>query len=658
MPIQIFAISAEKPALIPTPQAVKWSNRSSLVKTIKIVSKVENPSKDYRFTMQRLLKLFADNKLRKGNDYRVVVKLGKVDAPYQKDEAYMLKTTAREAIITANSETGIFYGIATLRQLMTRSKGKTRIAHCEITDYPAFKIRGYMHDVGRNFISLDMLKKQVDLMSHYKYNIFHWHLSDHHGWRLESKIYPNLQADSSFQRFTGKFYTQKEFVEFVKYCRQRKITVIPELDSPGHSCAFRAGVGVKNMKDPKAKEAICQLIDELCSLVPAEHMPYIHLGTDEVRHRDEFVNSDYLPALFAAVKKNKREIIGWWKGMSVKGDTSQIQQTWAQFSPRSNLRHIDSRSNYVNHLYHLNFLSRILFQQPCRQPHGDEMNLGGILCYWPDTYAPDEKQSMINSPVWQSMVAYPEAVWTGVKKDINKYWAMIPPKNSDEGKMYAEMENRLIEHRNRFLRDIPFYFVKNSHIPWKLLGPIETKDLTNIGTKPIQKTYKENGKEFNWGDDVYGGTIELRQPFGFGGHYRSAPSNKDKAYAFTKIYSPKKQNVDFWISFNTVSTSDDRAGRAVKGQWNRNKHCNIWVNGKAIPAPNWKSDGKSSKENPIVDEPFTARPPTTISLNKGWNQVMICVGKSYKWHFTFCPVKVNGTNVQEVKGLKFSTEIK
>lgn len=655
LPISAMAFDAAKPGLIPTPQEVKWKDSTVKISKVDLKFNVKNKTDELAFLQQRLAEIMKENRLRPGRGYRIVLEQTEVEAPYQKDEAYTLSTGTREAVIKANTVRGLFYGVATLRQLISRQGKHTQIALAEINDFPAFKIRGYMHDVGRNFLTLDLLKKQVDIMSEYKYNVFHWHLTEYHGWRLESKIYPGLQEDHAFQRFTGKYYTQQEFVEFVNYCRLRQITVIPEFDSPGHSDAFRAGIGVKNMKDPRAKEAMIKLIDELCALVPKELMPYIHLGTDEVRGAAEQVNADYVPALYAAVRKNGRQPIGWWHG--IKGDESQIQQTWAQYKPMKGRRHIDSRSNYVNHLDHLNFLTRILFQQPCDAPHGDAQNLGGILAYWPDTYAPDQDVNMLNAPVWTSIVAYPEAVWTGVKEPSRKHWAVNPDIHSPEGKRLIDFENRMVEHRERFHHDFPFMYVKNAQQPWRILGPINEADLMDLPKTPVKPSYQVGSETFNWDKQVYGGMVELRHPFGFGGHFASVKPAGKKVYAFTRIYSPKDQTVGFWINFNTVSASDDRAGRLVQGQWNRNKHCKVWVNGAEMQPPQWKSSGKTGKEVPIVDEVYTNRAPYPIQLKKGWNDVLISAASAYKWHFVFTPVQIHGQTAREVPGLKFSAEL-
>ncbi len=646
------------PALLPMPQKLVWNGAAM---PFEKVSATFSPAADNDAVRSQLIlefdRLTESRKLTRATTggYPIEFAIGDVSAPYQADEAYSLRVTDQATRIVANTTTGLYHGLQTLKQLIVRDGEVTRIAPCAIDDYPAFKIRGFMNDVGRNFQSLPQLRGQIDVMAFYKLNVFHWHLSDHYGWRLESKIYPGLQDDAAFGRGVGKFYTQKEFQDFLRYCAARGITVIPEFDSPGHSLAFRNGVGVKNMKDPTAKEAIGELIDELCGLAPKELMPYIHIGTDEVHQADELVNGDYLPALHDAVHRNGREVIGWWKGMHLKGDTRQIQQTWAQSDPLRGLRQIDSRSNYVNHLEALDAPLRMFFQQPCRVPHGDDINLGGILCYWPDIRIDDERAALRISPVLLAIAAYSEAAWKGIAKDRPEYWAKVPPAGTPEFEAYADFENRLAEHRDRFHSQRPFHFVKTTQLEWRLLGPIRDSELPDFRNLGIKEEYKLDGRVYHWTKPIRGAAIHIKHFFGFPSHLRG-DKDDDTAYAFTRIHSEKDQEIDAWINFNTTSTSDNRAGVAAAGNWNANPACDLWLNGKRIAPPEWKSPAKSGAEIPFTDQLYTNRAPTRIALRKGWNTVLIKSAPSWKWCFTFSPIQWDGTVAREVTGLRYSAE--
>ncbi len=190
------------PALIPMPQSVIWTGDDFLVD---------------------------------GNESKVMKRLREdlPGVPFHQREGYLLEVTRDSVVLQATTATGLFRGEQTLMQLTISRNGKTTIAGCRITDWPAFAVRGFMQDVGRNYMSLPLLKEQIDVLAAYKFNLFHFHVTDNPGWRLESKRYPQLKDPASMSRWPGKYYTQAEFVDLVKYCRERHITLVPEFDVPG-----------------------------------------------------------------------------------------------------------------------------------------------------------------------------------------------------------------------------------------------------------------------------------------------------------------------------------------------------------------------------------------------------------------------------------------
>lgn len=654
-------VDPAKPALMPMPQEIAWGGKAVPLARVA----VELPPETTDVPRSRQLRAELENLLRRNGvqadpaaALRLAFRLGKVDAPGQwegqGDEAYELRAGEDGVTLVANTVLGLYRGLQTLRQLVVLRDGRATVAACAIRDWPAFKIRGFMHDVGRNFQTLEQLRLQVDIMAAHKYSHFHWHLTEYHGWRLESKIYPGLQSPEAFERWHGKYYTQDEFKAMVDYCWARGITVIPEFDSPGHSAAFRKGVGVPNMRDPRAIKAMRELIAELCSLVGPDRMPYVHIGTDEVRYPEEKVEDDYLPQLHEAVRSQGREIIGWWRGMTLKGDTRQIQQTWAEVTHLKHLRHIDSRSNYINHLEALDFAVLMHFQQPCRVPHGDALQLGGILALWPDTRVDDERKALTNNPVLPAMVAYSEAVWKGIPANRAEYWVKLPAPGTPELASFAVFEGRLAEMRDRFYTSVPFPMVRTHDIEWRLLGPVAAGEVPELEQGVIRDRYEVAGKPYNWTAPVRGGAIHIRHFLGYGGHLRNHPKGKDIAWANTHIWSPVDQKVRAWINFNTVSSSDDRAGGPSDGNWGAHPACDIWINGTRVPPPDWKNDGRRDKELPLANEVYTSREPAVIELRKGWNPVLVRAGHRFKWVFSFAPVEPVGQSYREVEGLRFS----
>jgi len=155
------------------------------------------------------------------------------------NEAYRLIITPDSIRIEATTDTGIYWARQTLNQIIASSGGKS-IPCLEIIDWPAFRVRGFMHDVGRSFISVEELKKQITLLSQFKINVFHWHLTENQGWRLQSSRYPQLNDSCNFTRLPGKYYTFADAHEIAAHCRAHHMLLIPEIDMPGHSAAFES----------------------------------------------------------------------------------------------------------------------------------------------------------------------------------------------------------------------------------------------------------------------------------------------------------------------------------------------------------------------------------------------------------------------------------
>jgi hexosaminidase len=229
-------------------------------------------------------------------------------------EGYTLKVGRDHVAINGNDGSGTFYGIQTLIQLLPVEKAEgLYIPAAEITDYPRFGYRGLHLDVCRHFFPVDFVKKYIDLLAMHKLNTFHWHLTDDQGWRIEIKKYPRLQEVASKrkesmvghyndQKFDGKpyggFYTQEEVKDVVQYAAERHVTVIPEIEMPGHALAALAAyphlgctggpyeVGTKwGVYDDifcAGNDSVFlflqDVLDEVLPLFPGK---YIHIGGDE-----------------------------------------------------------------------------------------------------------------------------------------------------------------------------------------------------------------------------------------------------------------------------------------------------------------------------------------------------------------------------------------
>ncbi len=257
-------------------------------------------------------------------------------------EGYRLGISPRTIEISALKPAGLFYGIQTLRQMIT---GSSRISCAEIEDKPRFAWRGMLLDCCRHFMTVDLVKRYIDLLAYHKMNVFHWHLTEDQGWRLEIKRYPRLTEIGARRTLNGKgyggYYTQAEVKDVVAYAKSRYVTVVPEIEMPGHSVAALAAYpeysctgkpiavethwGVFNDVFCPGKEATFEflqnILDEVCELFPS---PYIHIGGDECPKYYWKTCPDCQRRIQAAGLKDENELQGYFtrridKYMQTKG---------------------------------------------------------------------------------------------------------------------------------------------------------------------------------------------------------------------------------------------------------------------------------------------------------------------------------------------------
>jgi hypothetical protein len=663
---------SEQPALLPLPQKLVW-NDGDFSLNIPYVLQYDGDKKDLAY--REIMDILRNN----GNREEESVAVGRHNRRFiqvslskeipglknHSEEGYLLNVSKDSVSLRAATSEGLFRGVQTLRQLVVSENGKSFIAGCQIVDWPAFRIRGFMQDVGRNFMPVSLLKEQIDVMSAYKFNVFHLHLTDNEGWRLESKKFPQLNSPSSMSRWKGKYYTQKEFIDLVDYCNRRYITLIPEFDVPGHCEAFRKAFAIDSMSDLRVKPIMTDLLNELCGLVSCDKMPYIHLGTDEVWHNFEKPAPGLLAALIYRLHQLGRQVIVWRPGIGIPGDSTSITQLWSSTGkPRKGHRYIDSRLNYLNHLDALGGISQLYFDRICQSAHGDSPRMGGILCCWNDNNVQKPSDILSQNPVYPGMLTYSETSWKGQSLDFGtRYLAKLPPHDSNAFLLFQKFEERLIQHRDRYFKGKPFPYVKQTDVDWRMIGPFDNGgDLTKRFPveDSLKASYHYKGKDFCWSDSVYSGTIFIRHFFGYPSYFQA---NKGTVYAETNIWSPQRQSVGFWIGFFDWSRSGGRRGGPLpnQGLWLKT-HPIAWVNKRVIPAPKWNNPGLRAKsaEIPFTDENYYYRSPTFIMLKKGWNHVLLKVpedGSSWKWMFTFIPVKVTKEGVREVTGLKFCAKL-
>ncbi len=581
---------------------------------------------------------------------------GEVKNPFKFAGAYQLGIAKDGIEITASDSAGFIYAAETLRQMIRSNAGAPEVPCATIRDWPAFPVRGYLLDTGRNYQSPELIKEQIEVMARYKLNVFHFHFTDNPGWRLESKAHTKVTDSSSMSRTPGKFYTHQQFRDLVRFCRDRSITLIPEMDMPGHSEALRKALGIESMNAPESRKILKDLLTELASLATPEDMPFIHLGTDEIREKAEQVDATFLPEMSAHVRSLGREVIGWRQGLEDPADKKRITQLWARANPLPRNPFIDSRSTYINHMDPFEVVSTFLFQQSCRRPHGDDTALGGILGSWPDIRIENERDQLKQNPIYPGMVTFAESLWRGVETDDKEaYWANLPPPGTPEYDKFREFETRLLDHKARFFEGKEFPYFKQTDMRWKIIGPFPNGgDVTKVFPveNELRDSYQLNGKDYPWMPREFGAaTVYLKHFFGFGAPVKESEGT---CYALTQVWSPKDQDMPAWIGFHGSSRSDRRgAERFEQGEWHAKKPW-IRVNGNFIAPPKWQNAAiAKNNETPFTNEDYFFREPSVIRLKKGWNEVLLKIPhrkSDWKWMFTFAPVG-------DTTGLRYSADL-
>ncbi len=320
-----------------------------------------------------------------GNKGSIQLNLDATPDPKLGNEGYTLISTSKGVVISANQPAGLFYGIQTLIQLLPKEiessnviKMKWTIPFVKITDYPRFAWRGIMLDVSRHFFTKLEVEQYIDEMARWKFNTFHWHLTDDQGWRIEIKSLPKLTEVGAWrvQRYghfgdrdnpkpgekatDGGFYTQDDIREVIQYAKERNVTIVPEIDVPGHSMAaiasypelsckkdtsvkvspgsdfidwfpnntFRANIeNSLNPADENTYVFLDKVFTEVAALFPGQ---YIHVGGDEcykgfwaadagcqalmeklgIRHVED-LQGYFMHRVEAILKAKGKKLIGW-----------------------------------------------------------------------------------------------------------------------------------------------------------------------------------------------------------------------------------------------------------------------------------------------------------------------------------------------------------
>lgn len=290
-----------------------------------------------------------------GSAERVALRLG--DAPESiGKEGYELTVTDDGVTVRANAPAGLFEGVQTLRQVLPAAvesdaaqDGPWPVPGGTILDYPRFEYRGVHLDVARHFFDVDAIKRYVDHVTRYKCNHLHLHLTDDQGWRVEIERWPELTgigASTEVGGGDGGYYTQAEYEEIVSYARDRFVTVVPEVDVPGHTNAALASYAELNPDGEAAEpytdtdvgfstlrvdaEATYEFLDdvfgELATLTPG---PYLHLGGDEVEELTDEEYATFVERVESIVEDHGKRPIGWHEVLNAELSPSTVIQYWS-----------------------------------------------------------------------------------------------------------------------------------------------------------------------------------------------------------------------------------------------------------------------------------------------------------------------------------------
>jgi hexosaminidase len=363
------------------------------------------------------------------------------------DESYSLNSTGNKIVLQARTVFGALHGLQTLQQLVQVEDGHYVIPAVQINDSPRFPWRGLMIDVSRHFMPLPVIYRTLDGMAAVKLNVFHWHLTDDQGFRIESKRFPRLTSMGS----DGLFYTQDQVRAVVAYASARGIRIVPEFDVPGHVTSWLVGMpelgsverpyeisrtfGIWDGALDPTKESTYKFLDafigEMSELFPDE---YMHMGGDESNGADWKANppivafmqghnmksTDALQTYFstrvvALIKQHHKQMVGWDEILSPDVPKDAIIQSWRgveslAIAARQGNRGILSAPYYLDAM---KTSERMYLDDPIPDAstltaEQQKLILGGEVCMWAEHITPQT----VDSRIWPRTAAIAERFWS------------------------------------------------------------------------------------------------------------------------------------------------------------------------------------------------------------------------------------------------------
>ena len=453
----------------------------------------------------------------------------KIDETINKDSSYYELSINQDFIELRGAKKGVFYGLQTLFQLIALNNdsisNSIRIPCLEIKDENSFDHRGFLMDCCRHFFSVKTIKKYIDLLSLYKMNVLHWHLTEDQGWRIEIDKYPKLNTVGSWREdSTGKyggFYTKKEIREIVKYAKERYIEVIPEIELPGHSQAAIASYPFLSCEEKQIlvanswgvfKDIYCagndsvfifleDIFREVTELFPDER---IHIGGDEAPKfrwencekcqkrmaqenlKDEHeLQSYFIERIAKILEKKNKSIIGWDEIIESKINSNVTIQSWRGFSGgiqavKEGKKTIMSPTSHCYFDYSVNSidLEKVYNFNPI-PPELDslesELIIGGECNLWSERI-PSEKE--LDRKTFPRLLAMSEVLWT-FRKD-----------------KFENFQNRVEDHYSILSKLNVYYGIESS--PVRLSSKINDRRINavvNSKIKNLEFKYQWNNED-------------------------------------------------------------------------------------------------------------------------------------------------------------------
>jgi hexosaminidase len=376
------------------------------------------------------------------------------------DESYQLRVTTSSATLSAPNPLGILHGLQTFLQLVKTGADGFSVPAVTINDQPRFAWRGLLIDVGRHYIPVDVLKRNVDGMAAVKMNVLHLHLSDDQGFRVESKRYPKLHEMGS----DSLYYTQAEIRDLIGYARDRGVRIVPEFDMPAHSLSWFVGypelastpgtykvdpAATYTVMDP-TKEGTYKFLDNFIGeMAKLFSDAYFHIGGDEVNgkpwddnpkiqafmHSHGIKNNQDLQAYFnqhleKILKKHGKIMVGWDEILRPDLPKTVVVQSWRGQESLATAAQ-QGYSGILSFGYYLDLMwpaSRHYAVEPMSgpastlNPEQKSRILGGEACMWGEWVGPEN----IDSRIWPRAAAIAERLWSpqGVQ-DVSSMYARL-----------------------------------------------------------------------------------------------------------------------------------------------------------------------------------------------------------------------------------------